>query len=1089
MSMKIVTNGVVGAAVACALILSAGGASYGQAARQPTAKALAGDVLQASGVAGGLVVHLNCGDGKLTAALGAGEAYLVHGLEADGAKVAQARAFIQDHGLYGKVAVEQWTSPDRLPYVDNLVNLIVVGDGAGVPEAEILRVLAPNGVAITTRTPRGEYVKLVKPRPKEIDEWTHYLHDASNNAVAADSVVGPPRHMQWVGSPTWTRHHDHMSGMNAMVSAGGRIFYIFDEGPTDSILLPTRWTLIARDAFNGVILWKRPFPTWHPQLYPFKSGPAYLPRRLVAVGDRVYVTLGIDAPLTCLDAVTGKTLRTYDDSKGTEDVLASEGVLFVVVNDAPRDWSSYATKTRDVRYEKTRVAEDFTWNQKNRRVMAVNAESGKLLWKKDYPVSPLSPAADAGHFYFHDGEKVVCLNRNDGSEAWQSEPVKEKLPLSTAYAPTLVVYQDVVLFSGVTKRMTALAADTGKKLWDAEHYASGHYSPEDLLVVNGLVWSGEIAEDKGSGLYKGRDVHTGEVKVEFPPDVKIYWFHHRCYRSKATEKYLIPSRAGIEFIDVAAQHWITNHWVRGSCIYGTMPCNGLIYAPQSSCACYTESKLNGLCVLAPESPSRQVSTRPSDEGRLQQGPAYDAKIDESAPNSGADWPTYRHDAARSGSTRVEVPAEVKPSWETRLGGRLTPPVVAAGRLYVASIDTHTVWALESQSGKKLWSYTAGGRVDSPPTIYQGRVLFGSNDGWVYCLRAADGALVWRFRGAPEERRMVSFEQVESVWPVHGSVLVSDGSVYFVAGRLMFIDGGLRMCQLDARTGKKLFEKVMDDRDPQTGENLQSLVKGLNMPVAKPDVLSTDGKMIYMRSQQFDLDGERKHIAQVPASQQAGEGRHLFSPTGFLDDNWFHRSYWVYGRSFNSGAQGWPRVGHQTPSGGLLAVGGDKVYGFGRKPQYYRWTTPVQYELFACDKDAKGVKATTQEMSHLPGDSMYDNAMSSAVPRDWNGEVPVLVRALTLAGKTLFIAGPPKLLDEEDAFAHQNDPQMNARLAEQAAALEGAQGGLLWAVSAADGKKVSELKLDATPVFDGMIAADGKLFVSTKAGKVICLSGK
>ena len=57
-----------------------------------------------------------------------------------------------------------------------------------------------------------------------------YLHDAAGNAVSRDTQVAPPQHLQWVGSPAWTRHHDHMSSFTAMVSAAGRLFYIIDEG-------------------------------------------------------------------------------------------------------------------------------------------------------------------------------------------------------------------------------------------------------------------------------------------------------------------------------------------------------------------------------------------------------------------------------------------------------------------------------------------------------------------------------------------------------------------------------------------------------------------------------------------------------------------------------------------------------------------------------------------------------------------------------------------------------------------------------------------------------------------------------------------
>ena len=99
-----------------------------------------------------------------------------------------------------------------------------------------------------------------------------------------------------------------MASMSALVSANGRLFYIFDEGSTASILLPSKWFLAGRDAFNGTILWKRPIDNWHTHLWPLKSGPAQLPRRLVAAGDRVYVVLAEAAgiELWSVDAAGGR---------------------------------------------------------------------------------------------------------------------------------------------------------------------------------------------------------------------------------------------------------------------------------------------------------------------------------------------------------------------------------------------------------------------------------------------------------------------------------------------------------------------------------------------------------------------------------------------------------------------------------------------------------------------------------------------------------------------------------------------------------------------------------------------------------------
>ena len=1054
-------------------------------------------VLDAAGVRGGLVVHLGCGDGKLVAALGAGEGFLVHGLDADPMKVAAAREHLRSLGRYGKVAVDV-LSGRRLPYVDNLVNLIVA-EGPGLAGAEeMMRVLCPNGVALVRQG--DKWARTVKPRPAEIDEWTHYMHDPSNNAVAQDTVVGPPRRLQWVGSPRYARHHDRMSSVSAAVSTGGRVFYIFDDGSRVSILAPPKWALIARDAFNGTVLWKRPIETWHNHLQGLKSGPALLPRRLVALDGAVYVTLGLDAPVTALDAATGRTLRTYEGTEHAQEILVADGVLYLVIG---REDKAAAAPGGAKSKKKASPRDGAWWSEGEKRLAAVRAETGQTLWSKDQWLAPLTLAVDAGGVYFCDAESVVCLARDTGKPLWRSEPVPRGKPLGSQYAPTLVVQDGVVLFAGgetAAKKnrtwytegedtITALAAATGKVLWKAYHPPSGYASPEDVFVADGTVWLGNTTSGRALGVYTGRDLHTGEVRSEFPPDVDIYWFHHRCYRGKATVNYLMPARAGTEFIDFRKKHWEPNHWVRGACLYGVMPCNGLLYAPQHPCACYLEAKLSGFNAVAPAGgPGLPgAATTPP---RLQKGSAYEAiRNPQSATRASqrsaasqssirnSDWPTYRHDPARSGRASTEVPPALRQVWQTTVGGRLSSPVVAGGRVFLASIDDHTVHALDAETGKPCWRHTVGGRVDSPPTILDGRVLFGSADGYVYCLRASDGALAWRFRAAPADRRLTAFEQVESVWPVHGSPLVHDGVLTCVAGRSMFLDGGLRFCRLDPATGKLLSETVLNDRD-ETGKGLQSYVSWLNMPTALPDVLSSLGGLLYMRGQAFRSDGTRLPLKAMPHGKDADAGApaptqdpnyaHLFCPTGFLDDDWWHRTYWMYGSTFVSGWQGYYRAGTAVPAGRILVFDDAKVYGFGRKLQYFRWTTPIEHHLFAADKPGAG---------------------AGKVRHAWAKDLPLLARGLVLAGKTLYAAGPPDLVDEPSVFKQINTPESQKLLAEQVAAMEGSKGALLWSVSADDGEKLAELALPAPPVFDGLVAAAGRLYLAGTDGKVLCLGGQ
>ena len=1277
-------------------------------------------LLGASGIKGGLLVHVGCGNGQLAAALRQGSQYLVHGLERSPEPIAAGRSRLFSAGTYGPVSLDVWDG-NRLPYTDGLINLLVVSDPSFRDRAEMLRVLAPRGVALVCppnapEAPAERWERVVKPLPDNTDEWTHYLHSASNNAVAQDEVVGPPKHLQWLGSPRWSRHHDNMASVSALVSAQGRIIYVLDEGSTASVLLPSDWKLVARDAYNGTILWKRNIAHWHTRLWPLKSGPAYLPRRLVANNDVVYVTLGLDAPLTALDAPTGETLRTYQGTELTDEILHHNGVLYLVQNaeSAGRDGvKANVNAVGDIRKE----ARSRGWGEEKRFVMAVRASSGEVLWKQETTVLPITLAANDRLVCFHDGSKLVALAPSSGKQLWSSQPVARSRKLQSFFAPTLVLHDNVVLFSGGSVKpnsngggnntMIALSATTGKKLWEAPHPHSGYKSPEDIFVVDGLVWFGATVSGGVDGVHRGYDPVTGELKREFAPDVETYWFHHRCHRGKATEKYLLTSRTGIEFLDVRKQTWDINHWIRGGCLYGIMPANGMIYTPPHDCACYSESKQFGFNAVRAASPSLDVPATLNEEQRLQRGPAYGW---ERAADTAADWPTFRAGNNRFGTTAAKVETALKEAWKTKLAGKLSAVTVAQGKLYVASVDMHTVHCLDGATGKAVWRFTAGGRVDSPPTFHRGLLLFGSADGFVYALRNTDGELVWRYRAAPTERRIMSFEQLESTWPVHGSVLVENNALYCVAGRSMFLDAGMRWLKLNPLTGKKLAEIVLDDRDPEDpDQDLHAHVKTLNMPVALSDILASDGKSIFMRSQRFDHAGKRYRVAPLSADMtrqgmaQASGPPHLFSSNGFLDGTWFHRSYWTYGSVYSSGWYGYHEGGKFAPAGRILSVDGTSVYGFGRKPQYYRWTTQLEYHLFKSSRKlpepklptdkkqltkgfvsvaksdsenpagkaltlsawvkAKGdgviaarggpyqgfalylneskpvfalrrdkqlyeaaaetplantwthvagilakdgtitlyVNGSKQAQEKAPGvlsanpaqameigaddggnvgnytspavlngalddvrlylralapdevaafakadtpptaedetlvlyhiydagkaqdqsdhgndgviggginsvKGKYGNAIELggkgkatrrrrpkrgiySVTHDWSVSIPILVRGLVLTGDALFVAGPPDVLDEEEAMKRFAEPEIQELLKSQEAAMTGAQGGRLLAVSKADGAVISQIELDTFPVWDGLCATQGRLYMSALDGTVRCFSAK
>jgi len=1025
-------------------------------------------VLDATGIRGGLVVHVGCGDGKLTAALGAKGGYLVHGLDSDPARVEAAREHIRSLGLYGKVSVAALEA-QTLPYADNSVNLVVIGQGVTMRDGEVLRVLAPRGVALIGGC------KLTKPVPPEIDDWSHWRQGPENNPVARDTVVGPPRHLQWVVGPRWLRSHEVPSGITSLVTAGGRIFYTLDEGPigiTDG-RLPEKWVLIARDAFNGTLLWKIPVPNWGWQTWRDSlrtryrgmdwiktvglrtSTPGDYVRRIVADAERLYFTLGHAAPVSILDAATGNVIATCPQSASPRKLLLSDGVLCVLTD---------------------------------KRILAFDSRMGKLLWKRDTP-KKAALAAHGGRLVYHVGGKELrCLELASGQPRWKAD---------LAVAGQLII-SDGMILSEADSQMHVLTLEDGKTVWASRKGEASRKRrrgrSSELYIVDGTIWVG----------YRGQrlDLKTGK---RLPPlDVKGLWspqHHHRCYSNKATSRYIIGAMEGMEYLALGADEHSRNNWVRGACKVGILPANGMTYAPTDQCFCSAGVKVLGFNALTA---ARSFGPAGPPPQRLAKGPAYGKVSPQSAvgnPQSN-DWPAFRHDSLRSGGLNAAVPAAIEPAWQTQLAGTLTQPVVVGDLLCVASRDTHTLHALDARTGKQRWRFTAGGRIDSPPTVHKGTVLFGSADGHVYCLRSADGEMAWTFRAAPHRRLIQSFGQLESAWPLHGSVLVLDGLAYVSAGRSTYLDGGLFLYALDPATGKVVHQhqETGPYEDHTKGHGHSFWSEG-----ARNDVLVSDGEFIYIMQLRFD-----RRLRPRPAKTESllGDrkmGRRMFSTAGFLDDEWYNRTFWMYSNI-------WPGyyLANQAPkSGQLLACDAETTYGvkvFWTRNRHSPMFFPATrgYLLFADDNGNEPIltgrdkqKAITwlpefnisrggndrgkvfgPKLGSAPQISRADAytfnkdkgiGFSRARRPKWAVWVPIRVKAMVSVSGKLFIAGSPDVLDADDPLA----------------ALEGRRRGLLRAVSATDGSTLAEYQLDAPPVLDGLIAARGGLFVATRDGKLTC----
>lgn len=159
-----------------------------------------------------------------------------------------------------------------------------------------------------------------------------------------------------------------------------------------------------------------------------------------------------------------------------------------------------------------------------------------------------------------------------------------------------------------------------------------------------------------------------------------------------------------------------------------------------------------------------------------------------------DWPMWRHDPGRTAATATELPSTLRLLWSRELpplkpafrDGRLQfdrgyEPVVLGKRLFAGSSFDDSVTALDAETGETLWKFRTGGPVRFAPVATEDRLLFGSDDGHLYCVRASNGELVWKFRAVPSHRTLIGNGRLISVWPVRGGPVLCGNRVYFAAG--------------------------------------------------------------------------------------------------------------------------------------------------------------------------------------------------------------------------------------------------------------------------------------------------------------------
>ena len=1010
--------------------------------------ALASNAKAAEAVRTGLAVHLPATDGRIEIEL-ASAGMLVHSLAIDAGALQRSRKAICDKGLYGLASVRQVESPAKLPYADNLVNLLIVdADKLGdktPPKSEINRVLAPGGIAKTVM--RGKQITTRKARPKAMGHWTHYDHGPDGNPVSTDTLAAPVTALRWYAAPTISRAGSYKEA--GLRLAGGRIVYALKDYGIEKRLgrKDSKNHLVCRDAYNGLLLWKIPI-----------AKDNYTPYRheLIADENRIYTMIDSVGPMVALDAATGKVAVTYDqgaqvkplekrdrrEAPQTRHLVARlyKGKLIQAYRDTLRvldagtgrkEWTF--TRGPGKFISLTVAAEDKVFAAvgseealamrgtiaiKVASIVALDLESGKLLWTNN---------KFAGNYMVrmvhHDGNLPVAWFPGTDRKGRRS-----KAPMSGF---------------GHKFGLANIRASDGKTLWNETKLQSvgGHYAI--TFVRHGKAY---VACER----YIGYDLKTGR----FDKGVAQRTFVNACAETRATPNYILY---GMSFADSSGL-FSPRAIVRSTCDTGVFPANGLIYCSPPLCCCL--DVLAGYTATAAEKPPEPTP----ESKRLVRG---DARMESAGseklwPEAG-DWPMHMANPKRGCWTPRSVSKDLKIAWKRKLAdwpagtiaadwresesppGLATAPVIAGGRLFVAAPTQHRLTAMSLTDGKILWTFTAGGRIDSPPTIYRGLCLLGCRDGWVYALRADNGKLAWKYLAAETPKRIIDNGHLESPWPVAGSVTIRNGKLMLAAGRHSAIDGGIRLIQLDPITGKLIWRARIASATLE------------NTPGKQVPVYSNHGKIgkYYSRSAHLLVsDGKRMHhfIETLAESYKPGQLVELNATNGRWNRIDPKEMPWL-----------------QSNMGGFLTRRGESVGRFDYDGVRY---ADIGAEAIIIADNAlycvRGKQSKTRDKFSDLTRVGLDGDGNPAEKSDWKARIRhddgkrthgnFRVSAAIAAGDRIFLAGHA----------------------------EGKRQSALHAYSAANGEKLAQWPLPDRPIRNGLAAAGGALAVTCENGDVIIL---
>ena len=720
------------ARVALALFLLAGVAVAGNA---PEAAA----VLKATGVRGGLCLVIGAKGPSLAAAL-AGESTLYVQVLQPEWKMARAWGLSYATGPLREQLGVRNAAFNAEHYGSDLFNLIVIEDPAALGRAkaeDLLRILVPRGVAVVRKAPAdlADAATKLGMTPVSVEGF-----GAAFRKPLRPVTWKLPLAMKWHAGP----RSQISNGYTGICAGDGKLFYMERMERDHGNLNISAAVLSARDAYNGRTIW-----TWEvPGGWNRYNGAAATSK------GRLFVRTG-NHKVVQLDGATGKFISEVVPKVGRETRIR-------LLND------------------------DLVWVGGK----VYSTETGKLLWKVPvYRYQPLPETIIGENVYFCDGKALFAKKLANGEDLWKVPVSKLPKPVGTRGLGRAGNYLLVRMGGGGKDKypIAVLDSATGKRLWsytwkvriskNERYFNAGNVRSTTVGDKLLLYYRHNQASSYADEVVVTRlDLATGKEEIK-DRILKNAGDFHGCFGELHLGDYIAwydlwLNTKKLETTRVRMPH--------PACFFGSKTAYGLVYN-------FPSRKSGPVTAVGPADAA--FKSEPGGKVLKKVGTAEPAEATQPG-----DWPMFRGNPSGGNVTRATPGDKLVKTWETPVGlGKksfgimssqrtgLTQAVLAYGLAVVADIDGQRIVAVNAADGKQKWVYHVGSRVDYPPTLYKGLCLFAARDGWVYCLNAKTGSLVWKLLVPARERYIGGREKLESMWPLTSDVLIVSGVAYVSGG--------------------------------------------------------------------------------------------------------------------------------------------------------------------------------------------------------------------------------------------------------------------------------------------------------------------